>query len=163
MATVRAAWYAAACRGRATPRTRRKPSGHAARYAQAGCPRRAHAAAETNRTARGSATETAWRTPGQPQGGRPKSNSSGVTPHRVEMYEAEGATTAEACFNLFMSLTPRALSSVADGLVRLNACDPATSLPYAATATIFATATTILSITTITTISVVVAAKPPAT
>ena len=50
----------------------------------------------------------------------------------------EGATTAEACFYLFMSLTPRALSSVADGLVRLNACDPATGLPYAATATVFA-------------------------
>ena len=50
----------------------------------------------------------------------------------------EGATTAEACFYLFMSLTPRALSSVADGLVRLNACDPASGLPYAATATVFA-------------------------
>ena len=50
----------------------------------------------------------------------------------------KGTTTAEACFGFFMTLTARACSSVADGLVRLGACDPTSGLPYAAPATVFA-------------------------
>ena len=50
----------------------------------------------------------------------------------------KGTTTAEACFGFFMTLTARARSSVADGLVRLSACDPTSGLPYAAPATVFA-------------------------